>query len=553
MQTSDAFPLTTAPAHKDRLSCLGEIALYAAVFLLTTLRFLIVKPLYSVERDGVVAQAITACVIGGVAFVGIFLALEKKLTARRFAVLVLVAGLALRIGYMLYTPASARQHDTFTKNFDGHETYAWTIFSTGKLPSSNAYQFYHPPLNALLQAGFMHFMEGLSNSLSRLLPFGEYFPEKFLAGCPEYIEAERYFLYSSCQILSVLYSFVACVTMLKILRLFDIRGKGAMLISAFVTLYPRNIQFSGMLNNDGVSYMFAILALYFALKWWKRDKGFGNILACGLCVGLGMMSKLSSATVCLPIAGIFVWEFVGSVKKNGEALSLQKLFAEYGVFLLVCAPLGLWFQVYAKLRFDQPFGFVFSNLNSKLYTGDHSFFSRFFIAFDWKEYFGSLWCRPFEGNYNLFNYALRSSIFGEFSYWQGEGFAVAATVLAFLSAFLLFAALIRALYLIFRYDRKDELRRRERKKSARDVFFTFLLVQSQALSEIYFYISMPYGCTMDFRYIMPMILGMGLTLWLVERRLTREGDVLSVTLGRLTAVSTSAFLVFSSLFYMTCI
>ena len=138
----------------------------------------------------------------------------------------------------------------------------------------------------------MHFMEGLSNSLSRLLPFGEYFPEKFLAGCPEYIEAERYFLYSSCQILSVLYSFVACVTMLKILRLFDIRGKGAMLISAFVTLYPRNIQFSGMLNNDGVSYMFAILALYFALKWWKRDKGFGNILACGLCVGLGMMSKL---------------------------------------------------------------------------------------------------------------------------------------------------------------------------------------------------------------------------------------------------------------------
>ena len=238
MQTSDAFPLTTAPAHKDRLSCLGEIALYAAVFLLTTLLFLIVKPLYSVERDGVVAQAITACVIGGVAFVGIFLALEKKLTARRFAVLVLVAGLALRIGYMLYTPASARQHDTFTKNFDGHEAYAWTIFSTGKLPSSNAYQFYHPPLNALLQAGFMHFMEGLSNSLSRLLPFGEYFPEKFLAGCPEYIEAERYFLYSSCQILSVLYSFVACVTMLKILRLFDIRGKGAMLISAFVTLYP---------------------------------------------------------------------------------------------------------------------------------------------------------------------------------------------------------------------------------------------------------------------------------------------------------------------------
>ena len=347
MQSNDFSLPENVSSRGGRLSALGEIALYAAVFLLTTLLFLLVKPLYSVERNGVVAQAITACVIGGTVFIGIFLASEKKLTARRFVVLVLVAGLALRIGYMLYTPASVRQHDTFTKNFDGHEAYAWTIFSTGKLPSSNAYQFYHPPLNALLQAGFMHFMEGLSDGLSELFSLGDCFPEKFLAGCPEYIEAERYFLYSSCQILSVLYSFVACVTMLKILRLLDIRGKSAMLLSAFVVLYPRNIQFSGMLNNDGVSYMFAILALYFALKWWKREKSFGNILACGLCVGLGMMSKLSSATVCLPIAGIFIWEFVGSVKRNGGALSLQKLFAEYGVFLLVCEPLGLWFEVYA--------------------------------------------------------------------------------------------------------------------------------------------------------------------------------------------------------------
>ncbi|MFQ7078449.1 MAG: hypothetical protein ACLRSW_11230 [Christensenellaceae bacterium] len=75
------------------------------------------------------------------------------------------------------------------------------------------------------------------------------------------------------------------MTMLKILRLFDIRGKGAMLISAFVTLYPRNIQFSGMLNNDGVSYMFAILALYFCFEMVEAGQRFGNILACGLCVG----------------------------------------------------------------------------------------------------------------------------------------------------------------------------------------------------------------------------------------------------------------------------
>ena len=186
-----------------------------------------------------------------------------------------------------------------------------------------------------------------------------------------------------------------------------------------------------------------------------------------------------------------------------------------------------------------------------MYTGNHSFFGRFFIAFDANEYFGSLYCRPFSFHYNLFNYALRSAIFGEFSYWQGEGLAVSAVVLAYIACLVLFVALIRAVYLFFRYDRKKsgEGAMEER----RNFFFVFLLVQSQALSEIYFYIKMPYGCTMDFRYIMPMILGIALTVWLVNGRLVKEGGKLSLTLSRLTSLSFGLAMLFSSLFYMVCI
>lgn len=531
---------------------LAEAGLYAGVFLLTLVLFLTVKPFISPEevnvRAGVVAQSLMAVAIAACLCVGGYFALCKKLTTKRSVILLLIIGYVLRVGYMLYTAASARQQDTYTKNFDGHEAYAWTIFTTGKLPTTNDYQFYHPPLNALIQAGFMRFTSGLSGALNELFHLQNYFPFAFSYGRPEYIHEERYFLYSSCQVLSVCYSFVACTVSLKILELFDFKGKTKALLAAFVVLYPRNMQFSGMLNNDGLSFMLAVIAVYFALKWQKKGHSLGDILACGVAVGLGMMTKLSTATVCLPIACAFLFSFSDTLQKREGALTLGKTFLQYGLFLLVCAPLGLWFQVYAKVQFDQPFGFVFSNLNHKLYTGDHSFFSRFILCFDFSEYFGSLWCRPFEGNYYLFNYALRSSIFGEFSYWQGEGLGVAAVLLAYIAALLLFVAVV---YCIVKGVKNPAVK--AALGEGKQFLFAIILVQSQVLSEVYFYIQMPYGCTMDFRYIMPLILGMALVIGYTQKALAAIGGKTATALDRWLTVVITAFLIVSSLFYCVCI
>ena len=270
---------------------LTEAGIYFAVFIVTLLLFLFLKPLvYPEEYNislGAVAQGlmvftVTACVI-----VGVYLAMCKKLTAKRILILLFIVGYALRVGYMLYTPAATRQQDTYSKNFDGHEAYAWTIFQTGKLPTTNAYQFYHPPLNAAVQAFFMQFMSVLTEALTSVFSLGEYFPAAFTYAKPEYItEDMRYFLYQSCQILSVFYSFVACVFSVKIVDMFDFSKKTKLLLYAFVILYPRNIQFSGVLNNDGIAFMLSVMALYFALKWWKKGKSIVDVLLCALAVGL---------------------------------------------------------------------------------------------------------------------------------------------------------------------------------------------------------------------------------------------------------------------------
>ncbi len=523
------------------------------LFFATVVLFWIAKPQILLLRKGAFAQSFIALTLVACALVAAYLGITKRLTAGRILLLLFVAGYILRVGYMLYSPAATRQHDTYSSNFNGHEAYAWTLFKTGKLPTTNDYQFYHPPLNAIVQAGFMKGMQGVTAGLSSLFGW-EDFTAKFSYAMPSYItDVDRYYLFSTCQILSVAYSFLTAAVLVKTVYLFDFSNRTKVLLSAFVIFYPRQIQFAGMLNNDPLAYLLAAVALYAVLKWQKGNKGFRWIIVCAFAVGLGMMAKLSAATVCLPIAGVFIYEFVRTLRKKDGALSLGKMIGQYALFLAICAPIGLWFQAYANQRFGQSFGFVFSNLNKKLYTGEHSLFSRFIFPFDLSEFFGSIYCRPFSGNYYLFNYALRASIFGEFSYWQGEGFAVAAICTAYLSAGLLTLSLVWATVACVRTRKDEEGVFRRAGWRLPDLLFIGLLVLSQTLSEVYFYLKMPYGCTMDFRYIMPLILGMALLWGYVDKALCAEGGKASLALRRITTLSIGGFLATSALFYCVCI
>ena len=530
--------------------CIKEGLLYLAVFFVTFLLFIFFKPFTGYYQVGVFAKTLIAFVFAGCGVFIAYMGATKRLTTRHILIILLVAGYALRVGYMLHTPATVRQQDTYSKRFNGHEAYAWTLFDTGKMPATNDYQFYHPPLNALLQAGFMRFMDGFTSLFN-----GNFFPDAFTYGKPDYIvENQRYFLYSSCQILAVLYSFITAVTLVKMLKLFNFTEKTYLFLVAFVVFFPRHIQFAGMLNNDGIAYMLSTLALYFSLKWWKEGKSPVYILLCGLAVGLGMMAKLSSATVCLPIAGIFIYEFIRTLLKKDGALPLWKMVVQYGVFLCVCAPIGLWFQVYASIRFDQPLGFVFSNLNQKLYTGHHSIWGRFGITFDLSEYFGTLYCRPFEGNYNLLNYALKSSIFGEFNYSQGTSWGAVAVLFAYLGIAFLVLGTIWCV-IIWWKSRKDEnsVLRQNPPVNHQDLLFTILLVASQVLSEIYFYIQMPYGCTMDFRYIMPLIFGLALMVGMIQKILLSCKNERAVKFCDAFYIIVGVFLISSTLFYTVCV
>ena len=174
---------------------LATLGLFMAVFVFTLVTYFCIKPYIDFHHRGMVAQCLMVLAVAVICIFIAHLGMTKRLTLRKFILLILALGFVLRLGYVLYTAGSARQHDTFTPNHDGHEAYAWILFTTGKLPDNNVYQFYHPPLNAMVQAAFMHFIQGLTDTLCKWFSLEAYFPAAFAFGKPEYLDEMRYFYF----------------------------------------------------------------------------------------------------------------------------------------------------------------------------------------------------------------------------------------------------------------------------------------------------------------------------------------------------------------------
>ena len=546
------------------------LCVFLLVAILTTVLFYLVKPYYDfMGRKGVMAQSLGVVALLAVAIFAIILKMKGSLNAETAVVLILIGGYAIRLAYMLYTPVSVRQHDTYNRALTGHEAYAWIIYSTGKLPTTNSYQFYHPPLNAAIQAGFMHIMNVLTEALQNVFGLGNIIPSKYLAGMPSVkgnnyvgLTEYRYYLYSTTQILGVMWSFITMITLVKTLKLLGVKGNALVGISAVVVFFPRHIQFAGQVNNDAVAYMFQVLAIYFCLKWWKCGKNIFDLIICSLAIGFGMMSKISCAITAVPIGGVFIYEFILAIiretKKDESDIRLWKLVVGYVVFLAICAPIGLWFQIYAYKNFGQKLGYVFGNLNHLLATDHHSFFERMFITFDVEEWFGTLYCIPFcseknkvitsYNNYNLWLYLTRSALFGEFSYKGGECFAVTAYACSLIANILLLASVVYAIVLFCKNGCKFAVEKNEIKNMVLIVTLAFTVI----ISEFAFYVKMPYACTQDFRYVMPLILGIPMIYYYSRRKIkaanTKVGNVLALS----TDIAGAAVIVLMILFYCVC-
>ena len=147
---------------------------------------------------------------------------------------------------------------------------------------------------------------GVTKAIESVFGLNEFFATAFDAARPSFVTPERYYLYGTCQILSVVYSYLTMEVGYRILKTIGLKGKSLLLWFAFFAFFPRHIMFAATLNNDALAYLLSLSAVYFALKWWLGEKKLSTMISCGAAVALGVNAKLSAAVVCLPIGAVFV-------------------------------------------------------------------------------------------------------------------------------------------------------------------------------------------------------------------------------------------------------
>ncbi len=301
---------------------------------------------------------------------------------------ILFAGLVMRFGYALYTPATLRFHDLapIDVNATGHAGYVLHLYLYGALPTSNAFQYATPPLYYMLSAFFMRIYalgSGLSNTV-------------------ELFEAARLpSLFASCGALLLAWQIGK---ELKLSRL------GMIVLLTLCAFLPNHYLLAGRANPDGLAVFFVFLVTLYALRW-HRTPSTGNTIMLALGFGFGMMTKMTVAVMALPVGIMMVIMIWRRCVRHGEWLFLKQI----GLFALIAFPLGLWFPLRNAMLYGQPLGFVYDmGIDHPQFIGDVPLWQRFGLS-SLRALVTPLYV-DWQSSANALIYTLKSSVFGEFSY-----------------------------------------------------------------------------------------------------------------------------------------
>ena len=439
------------------------------IYLIVSSIVLIVAFSVIVAQNELAATYMFVPVLLGVLQIGVVLFRRGKLTADRLIVLLALLGIVARYCYCLTYDVTTMQHDIGTYDgTHGHLSYIQYWYDNGlKLPAFNVttrWQFYHPPLHHILMAFGM-----------RIFTF---------FGMPLPMAHE------AIQILPMIYSSLCIAAVWRIAKLIGLDGAGLVVAVSAVCFYPTFIIWSGACNNDILMTLFVLLAMLWTLKWAQKPTLL-RILPIALCVGCGMMTKLSAWMVAPAIAMVFLWVFIRNIKTP------LRFIGQFAAFGAVCAPLGLWWGVRNLLTFKIPLTYVPDTKMEAMSVAHIPAAQRIFDFSLWQFDF------PFEAftfhgatysEYNPMIGLLKTSVFDEFyEPWALNWFSTALVILAAVLTVIGVAALI---WMVCSKRTGMDLMTR--------LFFA-VIVLTFVISYYSFCFEFPYVCTENIRYCIPVI------------------------------------------------
>lgn len=441
---------------------------------------------------------------------------EGKEYRRKIAVIALfMQGAVMRLGYVLETTILRRQNDVHKfGEKDGHAAYIEYLLNNRSLPDfdpTTVWQFYHPPFHHSICAVWLKILG--------------------IVGIPYDVACE------SIQAVSLFCSLSIMILFYKLVRHIRLNGMALYIPLLIVFFHPSQLILSGSINNDVMSIAFILGAIYTTAVWYK-EPCIKNILKIALCIGLGMMTKLSAGLVAPAVAVVFL---IALIKYRKRAKSLIGQFALFGV---VCVPLGLWWGIRNYIMFDTPLTYVPSlSKISYQYIGHIPFKER---LFDFSSYqFSAVFEQWTKETYLEFNPTvafLKNSLFGEhLKALTFEGNLITfPTVLFWVAMALAAVGFVSMLVCVFRKGNTIQ-------KLLLSVTSLILLVSYYKFCYEY-----PFICTMNFRYIVPCLYAGAVFIGLM---LTDLGSAKSKVMRSVGAICKSAVTLATAVFcicsYMT--
>ncbi|NLD46382.1 MAG: glycosyltransferase family 39 protein [Clostridiaceae bacterium] len=419
-----------------------------------------------------------------------------KLNLKTVIYFIIVLGMALRIGYTIYTPYTIRQHDV---DFNyGHLAYMKYLADNNSLPDNEAGQMYHPPLHHALSA--VVYKTGLSIGFNQ----------------DTSVRMIQFFM--------VFLSSLSLFVVYKLLKLIKNNPVFVMPGVLLFSFHPYNIYLSSYLNNDGTMMLFYILAIYYLIKWYTENT-MRNILLTAVFTSCAIITKKSGYILLPLIFSVFLLELLRH--KN----EIKKYCAQYISFAAVMIPLPLTFFLRSALVFHHSFSYLpipgLPRMGNEFVN---------LISFNIKR----ILFNPFPGyafevneaNRYFLEYTFKSSLFGE---WDFARMYNPARVLV-VSALLIYLAAI--VYLFF-MEKKDLFQ------------YGFIFIINALIPFILFTklrIDSPFVCSQNFRYLLPMLLSLSFFIGQVTQGLSKTRFKMAGNALLFSVIS--VFSIFSTIFIL---
>lgn len=335
--------------------------------------------------------------------------------------IILGLGVLVRWLYILYTETWERQHDVVAFGAgEGQAAYIEYFLTNKSLPQfdpRSIWGFFQPPLHHIISSIWMKisFFLGLSDIQAQ-----------------ENVQGLTFFYLSAVLILT----YFIC----KELNL----SKWSMRIAlCIVAMHPILILLSGSINNDALSLLFSVLALYLVILWYKKPKMI-TIILLAFSIGLSMFAKLSGYMIAPAVAALFILKLIDD-KKDKKAVIGDII--QYVIFAVICVPIGLFWTVRNMIKFDMPINYI-PKVGGQFEGG---LFTRLFDFTITSPFPAMVENGDSYYEHNIFLSMMKTSLFGEYNYAVNNSrwFGPVCTVLFIVAVILAILAFIATIILIF--------------------------------------------------------------------------------------------------------